>query len=283
MSEGGKRPVWVYVGDRANVVISATDPHAERNFLAQVEACKTVADVRRLNEQTGGDLEPAIEMFDEDGWPDDAAWEITDMPGYGDGDWPPQDELGVTDLFTDEQVGHLIEHYQAEVVDNMGGYGEELYIPDSQIEQIRSLLPEWGFDVQGTSKTLQVHVPGHDENCHTGHGHRPQTAIVWPDGIRNTVPTWCRSQSVSIDAALTDYPPIRDSSIQGVFEQDDWISRVTLYLITDDMFLLVVGETDARARLASQTPEGESFEVIAVRGTQDDAVALWERQFPRHG
>ncbi len=144
-----QRPAWVYLGDRGNVVISPTDPNAERDFLNQVGACKTVADVRRLNEQTRGALEPAIEMFDEDGWADDDPWDITCMPGYGDGDWPSEDDLGMADIFTNEQVKHLIEHCDAEIVDNMGGRGESLYIPDLQIDQIRRLLPEWGFDVQG--------------------------------------------------------------------------------------------------------------------------------------
>lgn len=147
MSNEGRRRVWCYLGDQANVVVSTSDPVAEREFLAAVEACRTVADVRSLNEETRGALEPAIEMFDEDGWADDDPWDITCMPGYDDGDWPPQDDLAMADLFTNEQITALIDHCNAEIIDNMGGHGESLHIPSEQVDRVRRLLVEWGYDL----------------------------------------------------------------------------------------------------------------------------------------
>lgn len=150
MSESGKRRAWCYLGDRGNVVVSLGDPDAECEFLAQVDACKTVADVRRLNEETDGGLEPAVEMFDEDGWADDDPWDTTCMPGYEEGDWPPQDDLGMAETFTNEQVDQLRQHCDAKIIDNMGGNGETLYIPGEHLDRVRQLLVEWGYDlVQG--------------------------------------------------------------------------------------------------------------------------------------
>lgn len=148
MSRSGKRRVWCYLGDRGNVVVSLSDPNAEQAFLDAVRACTTVGDVRRLNADTRGALEPAVEGFDEDGLADDDPWDITCMPGYEEGDWPPEDDLGMADLFTDEQVTHLVEHCGAELVDDIGGNGEALYIPDEYLTDVRALLMGWGFDVQ---------------------------------------------------------------------------------------------------------------------------------------
>ncbi len=283
MSGGSKLRVWCYRGDRGNVVVSPTDPHAERQFLAEVAACRTVADVRRLNEATRGELEPAIEMFDEDGWADEDPWDITYMPGYEEGDWPAQDDLGMAELFTNEQVNYLVDHCDAEIIDNMGGHGESLYIPDKHFADVRSLLKEWAFDVQGAASgtaTLSTDVSGHRPGCQESHGGHPVTDIRWADDREDSVPTWCPAQSVDIDTALADYSPIRDVQVEGAFEDADWVTHVTLHPVSDDVFLLVIGEIEARAGRRGPLPEGDSFQVIAVRGTPEEVIALLERQLP---
>jgi hypothetical protein len=148
MGSEGKRRVWYGAGDRGNVAIFGSDPRREQHFIRAVFACRSVADVRCLDVEDPGCLGPAIEAIEEDGLADDDLWTVEEnMPGYGDGDWPPSDDLGMAEMFKDEQVSILIERCGAHVSDPMGGRGESLYIPDAHIDRVGALLAEWGYDV----------------------------------------------------------------------------------------------------------------------------------------
>lgn len=147
MGRGKQKRVWVYEGDRGNVVVNDEDPQVQATFIDRVWACRTVADVKRLDEEYPFSMEGALEDIEENGMGDQDPWDYTMMPGYGDGDWPPADDLGMSHLFTSEQFAVLVERFHGDLHDPMGGRGESFWIEGEFLESVCDQLRQWGFEV----------------------------------------------------------------------------------------------------------------------------------------
>lgn len=144
--EPGTSTVYYGVDDLGNVVVTNADVIAMTAFVDAVFACRSVADVRHLAAREPELMSEAIEYIDELELTPSDPWDVESMPGYGDGDWPPRYDIGMAELFTEEQVSTLERECEARLVDTMGGSGEALMIPALHVERVATLLQQWGYD-----------------------------------------------------------------------------------------------------------------------------------------